>query len=113
MSKHQAGLTVARQLQRSEHAIDAAIASTMKLGAEMLEGRKTAKFAANVGQKALVEVISGLSAMATAREAIITAHADLLNVADDHAVIWRLDGASESKPPLPLTVAPPAVANAA
>lgn len=112
MTRNQTGVQVARGLRNSEHALDDAIAQTMRLGAEMLEGRKTARLAASVGQKALTDVIAGLGAMAAARDALISAHGELLQVADDHCVPWRLDGPTETKPAHPTGMLP-AAANAA
>lgn len=112
MNKHQSGVKVARGLRSSEHALDDAIASTMRLGADMVEGRKAAQFAAGVGQKALTDVMAGLGAMVAARDALISAHGELLQVADEHRVSWRLDGPTETKPDLPKGLLP-AAANAA
>lgn len=98
MNKHQSGVKVARGLRSSEHALDDAIASTMRLGADMVEGRKAAQFAASIGQKALTDVMAGLGAMVAARDALISAHRELLLVADEHDIVWRMDGAAESKP---------------
>ena len=112
MRKHQAGAKVARSLRTSEHALDEAIAAAMRLGAEMVEGRRTAGLAAAVGQPALAKLVGGLADMNSARAALIEAHEELLNVAGEHEIRWRLDTAAEEKP---TRVAPPmlAAANAA
>lgn len=108
MNKHQSGIQVARGLRGSEHALDDAIAQTMRLGADMLDARKASRFAAGVGQAALQEIIDGLHAMSTARTALIAAHGELLQVADEHQVVWRMDGATETKPDRPVGLVPSA-----
>ncbi|CAN5250337.1 hypothetical protein BH10PSE1_BH10PSE1_24770 [soil metagenome] len=97
-NKHEAGVHIARQLRTTEHAVDNALAEMFRLGARMIEGRKTAHFAAAVGQDCLSEIVGGLSALNTARMATIAAHGGLLEVAEEHGVAWRLDGTTESKP---------------
>lgn len=108
-----AGVLVARGLRQSEHALDEAIAQTMRLGADMIDGRKAERLAASVGQQALKEVIVGLQAMATARDALIAAHVDLLSVATENQITWSLDGASETKPTGGGIVSLPLAANVA
>lgn len=97
-NKHEAGVQIARQLRTTEHALDTALAEMFRLGAQMIEGRKTAKFAAAVGQESLSELVSGLSALTLARKATVATHSGLLEVAGEHGVVWRLDGTTESKP---------------
>ncbi|WEK56657.1 MAG: hypothetical protein P0Y52_08840 [Candidatus Brevundimonas phytovorans] len=113
MNKHQTGIQIARGLRTSEHALDEALAQTMRLGADMLDGRKTSHLAASVGHAALQDVITGLQAMTAARTAIIAAHSGLLQVAEEHAVIWKMDGATETKPDRPKALLPTIAANAA
>lgn len=97
-NKHEAGVLIARQLRTTEHAVDNALAEMFRLGAQMIEGRKTARFSAAVGQDCLSEIVGGLSALNAARMAAIAAHGGLLDVAETHGVAWRLDGTTESKP---------------
>jgi hypothetical protein len=97
-NRHEAGVQIARQLRTTEHAVDNALAEMFRLGARMIEGRKTANFAAAVGQDSLTELVGGLSALNAARMATIAAHGGLLEVAQEHGVAWRMDGATESKP---------------
>jgi hypothetical protein len=97
-NKHEAGVHIARQLRTAEHAVDNALAEMFRLGTRMIEGRKAANLAASVGQQSLTDVLSGLTALNTARMAAISAHAGLLEVADDQGIGWRLDGPTESKP---------------
>lgn len=97
-NKHEAGIQIARQLRTTEHAVDAALAEMFRLGARMIEGRKSANLAAAVGQSSLSEIVEGLSALNLARMATIAAHGGLLEVAEDHGVSWRMDGTTESKP---------------
>jgi len=97
-NKHEAGVKIARQLRTTEHAVDSALAEMFRLGAQMIDGRKAANLAAAVGQDSLTEIVSGLSALNAARMATVSAHGGLLEVAQDHGVAWRMDGATESKP---------------
>lgn len=97
-NKHEAGVHIARQLRTTEHAVDTALAEMFRLGAQMVDGRKAANLAAAVGQDSLTEIVSGLSALNTARRATVAAHGGLLEVAQDHAIVWRMDGTSENKP---------------
>lgn len=97
-NKHQAGSRIACQLRTTEHAVDNAMAEMFRLGTRMIEGRKAANFAAAVGQDSLAEIVGGLSALSEARRATIAAHGGLLEVAEDHNVVWRMDGTTESKP---------------
>lgn len=97
-NKHEAGIQIARQLRTTEHAVDSALAEMFRLGAQMIEGRKTARLSAAVGQDSLNEIVGGLSALNSARMATIAAHGGLLDVAQDHGVVWRMDGTTESKP---------------
>ncbi len=97
-NKHEAGIQIARQLRTTEHAVDTAMAEMFRLGARMIEGRKMANMAAAIGQAGLTEIVAGVSALNAARVATITAHGDLLAVAEDHGVAWRMDGTTESKP---------------
>jgi hypothetical protein len=97
-NKHEAGVKIARQLRTTEHAVDTALAEMFRLGAQMIDGRKAANLAAAVGQDSLTEIVTGLSALNAARIAAVAAHGVLLDVAQDHGVAWRMDGATESKP---------------
>ncbi len=102
-NKHEAGIRIARQLRTAEHAVDTALAEMFRLGERMIEGRKASNFAAAVGQDSLTEVVAGLSALASARQAAIAAHGNLLDVAEEHGVAWRMDGTTESKPVPPMS----------
>ncbi len=97
-NKHETGIRIARQLRTTEHAVDTALAEMFRLGAQMVDGRKAANLAAAVGQDSLTEIVSGLSALNTARRATVAAHGNLLEVAQDHGVVWRMDGTTEDKP---------------
>lgn len=97
-NKQEAGIHIARQLRTAEHAVDNALAEMFRLGARLIEGRKAANLSAAVGQQSLTDVLTGLSALNSARMAAVSAHAGLLEVADDHGIGWRLDGPTESKP---------------
>lgn len=97
-NKHQAGVQVARQLRTVEHAVDEAMAETLRLGAIMLDARRAAGFGAALGQDALDHVLGGVSAMNAARASVVTAHDRLAEIADEQAVRWRLDGPTETKP---------------
>lgn len=112
MTKYQSGIQVARGLRHSEHALDEAIAHAMRLGADMVDARKASRFAACVGQNALAEVATSIQAMTTARAALIAAHAELKQVADEHHIPWRMDGPTETKEKH-VTGLMPTVANAA
>ena len=91
------GVKVARQVRTAEHAIDQAMIEVCKLIQTALEGRLEARLAAEVGQAALEDIVTGLNRLTTVRAAVAAGHAGLSTVADNHAIGWRLDGMSENK----------------
>ncbi|MFN7112192.1 MAG: hypothetical protein ACK4M2_11190 [Brevundimonas sp.] len=91
------GVKVARQVRTAEHAIDQAMIEVCKLIQTALEGRVEARLAAEVGQAALEDIVTGLNRLATVRAAVAAGHAGLSMVADDHAIGWRLEGMGEDK----------------
>ena len=91
------GVKVARQVRTAEHAIDQAMIEVCKLIQTALEGRLEARLAAEVGQAALEDIVTGLNRLTTVRAAVAAGPAGLSTVADNHAIGWRLDGMSENK----------------
>lgn len=88
---------IARQIRETESAMDQTILRANALVSAMIEARIEGNFAAEVGQEALDNVVSGLKAMTEARGAIARGHGDLAKLADDLAIEWRLDGPLEEK----------------
>jgi hypothetical protein len=84
MPKHrkEVAIEVAKSLYASEDAIDAALTQVAKFVAQMPAARQEAKFAAMVGQDALAKAIAALTALSTAREAMVEAHDALAGVRD-------------------------------
>lgn len=97
-NRHEAGVAVARQLRAAEHALDQALAESLTLGARMLEARKAAGFGVAMGHETLQQIIDGVNALYTVRGAMVSAHGELLDIASEHGVQWKLDGATEGKP---------------
>ncbi|MBN9466549.1 hypothetical protein [Brevundimonas sp.] len=97
MRDRQVGVRVARQLRTAEHAIDQAMIEVCRLVQTSLEGRVESRLAAEVGQSALENIVTGLGQLATVRANVIAGHADLATVAEDHGIGWRLEGVGEDK----------------
>jgi len=97
MRKIKSAARIARQLQETEAAMDQSILRANALVTAMIEARIEGKLAAEVGQDALDNIVSGLKAMTEARGAIARGHGDLAKVADGLAIEWRLDGPLEEK----------------
>ena len=97
MRDRQVGVRVARQLRTAEHAIDQAMIEVCRLVQASLEGRVESRLAAEVGQSALENIVTGLGQLATVRANVIAGHADLAIVAKDHGIGWRLEGVGEDK----------------
>ena len=68
---------VANRLFATEIAIDKAMVEASQLMAEMLTARQDLRVGATVGADAATEVAAALAAMATARTALVKAHAEL------------------------------------
>lgn len=99
MRNIQVGLRVARQVRTAEQAVDQAMIEVCKLIQTSLEGRAEARLAAEVGQTALEDIVTGLNRLATVRAAVAAGHAGLAAVADTHQIGWRMDGMHENKSP--------------
>lgn len=97
MNRARSGVKVARALHDAEHAIDNAMKATSVLIHDMLEARADARLAAEAGQDALSDVISGLSALNGARERVVSGHTALGILAETTNVGWRLEGPMEEK----------------
>ena len=97
MRNIEVGLRVARQVRAAEQAVDQAMIEVCKLIQTSLEGRVEAHLAAEVGQSALEDIVTGLNRLATVRAAVAAGHAGLATVADTHRIGWRLDGLEEGK----------------
>jgi hypothetical protein len=68
-----------------------------KLIQTSLEGRVEARLAAEVGQSALEDIVTGLNRLATVRAAVVAGHIGLATVADAHQIGWRMEGMGELK----------------
>ncbi|WP_292035629.1 MULTISPECIES: hypothetical protein [unclassified Brevundimonas] len=97
MTNIRMGARVARNLQTTEHAVDAAMVATSCLIQTMLEARADARLAAEVGQVALSEMVSSLSQLNDVRQAVVAGHRALAEVADNQGIAWRLEGPLEEK----------------
>lgn len=98
MTKHmQVGVKIARQLRTAEHAVDQAMIEVCRLIQTSLEGRVEAHLAAEVGQAALEDIVTGLNQLAKVRASVASGHAGLLDVAETQQIGWRMDGMNEKK----------------
>ncbi|WP_292121314.1 hypothetical protein [Brevundimonas sp.] len=91
------GVRVARQVRTAEHAIDQAMIEVCKLIQTSLEGRVEARLAAEVGQSALEDIVTGLNHLAKVRATVASGHAGLFEVAEVHDIGWRMEGMGETK----------------
>lgn len=108
MKNMHVGVKVARQVRTAEHAIDQAMIEVCKLIQTSLEGRVEARLAAEVGQSALEDIVAGLDHLAKVRASVASGHAGLAEVAEGHAIGWRMEGMGEDKstPSKPTAVYP-------
>ena len=97
MRNYHVGVRVARCLQNAEHAVDTAMLETNALIQAMVEGRKSAGLAAEVGQKALSDAVYGLKELVDARARVVATHQELAVVAQSENLGWRMDGPLERK----------------
>lgn len=104
MKNRHVGVGIARRLRTTEHAVDNALIETTALIQAMIEARREAGFAADVGQTALLHMVRGLTQLTEARGAVIDGHEGLAAVAARHGLGSLLDGPLEEKTrPVPLT----------
>jgi hypothetical protein len=103
MPKHrkEIAVQVAKSLYASEDSIDAAIAQVSRFVGEMPQARQEARFAACVGQDALSHAITAMSALATARQAMIAAHEALAQVQEQFNLGPLAFGVPINKPSYP------------
>ena len=100
MTQDQFGRDLADRLQRSERAIDLAIAAICDLGALMVRGRIENGFSAIVGQAALTEVTATVPMIAAARGRLVRAHRHMSRDARTLRIDWTSGlGGPETKPP--------------
>lgn len=98
---------IARQIQQTEAAMDKTILRANALVTAIIETRLEERFAAEVGQDALQNVMRSLQSLAEARAAIVSGHGDLAKLAENLGVIgWESDGPLEEKTKPLLTVEP-------
>lgn len=98
MKQVRSAARIARQIHDTEAAMDQTILRANALVTAMIEARIEGNFAAEFGQEALDDVISGLKALTEARGAIARGHGNLAKLADGLATEWRLDGPLVEKP---------------
>jgi hypothetical protein len=72
--RREAAETIAHRLLATEAAIDEALACAAKLTGAMPNARLTAGVAAQVGQEAMEQAVRTVSALVTARQAIVDTH---------------------------------------
>jgi hypothetical protein len=97
MKQIKSAARIARQIQQTERAMDKTILEANALVAAMIEARIENRFAAEVGQNALDDIVRGMKAMTEARGAIASGHGNLAKLADDLAIEWRMDGPLDEK----------------
>ncbi|MGA0603980.1 hypothetical protein ACO2Q3_24965 [Caulobacter sp. KR2-114] len=68
---------VATKLFATENAVDAALAEASELMADMLQARKDLGLSAVFGDTAAARVVDAISALSTARTAMVAAHNEL------------------------------------
>lgn len=91
------GVRIARCVRNAEHALDDAILTSSALVTAMIEGRRDAGLAAEVGQEALERVVGNLQHLTGARGCLVEGHTALATAADDQGIAWRMEGPLESK----------------
>lgn len=97
---------IARQIQQTETAMDKTILQANALVTAMIEARFEGRFAAEVGQGALDNVVRGLRSLTDARGAIASGHGELAKLAEGLAIAWETDGPLEEKTGPLLSVEP-------
>ena len=97
MKNPHVGVRIARCVRNAEHALDDAILMSSALVAAMIEGRRDAGLAAEVGQGALEQVIGNLQHLTGARGCLVQGHSALATAADDQGIGWRMEGPLETK----------------
>ncbi len=97
MKQIRSAARIARQIQKTEHAMDQTILETNALLTALIEARREGNFAAEVGHEALDDVARTLKTLMEARGAIVSGHGNLARVAKDLAIEWRMDGPLEEK----------------
>jgi hypothetical protein len=72
----------------------------------MLDGRREAAVAADVGHAEISDVVASLTQLNGARGLVVRSHGGLAQVAETLGVSWRLGGPYEDKgaPPVPVAV---------
>lgn len=104
MNNRHVGVRIARRLRTTEHAVDKALIETTALIQAMIEARREAGFAADVGQPALLHMVRGLTQLVEARGSVVEGHEGLAAVAAAQGLGWSLEGPIEEKTrPVPLT----------
>jgi len=78
-----AGRQIAKQLRPSEDAIDGSIVENAKLIISIVEGRRKAGIAADVGHDAILSATASMAALTQARDHAITCHRQLVSVRDE------------------------------
>ena len=97
MTHLRTGVRIARQLQTAEQAVDTALIATSALIQAMVEGRREANLAAEVGHGELVHMVDSLNRLTDARALVIQGHGGLGKVAEDLGISWRMEGPYEEK----------------
>lgn len=82
-SKIAAGRKVAKNIRLGEDSIDGSLIQNANLLASMLEGRLEMGVTAEIGHGAVMSVAAGLSALAQARDHIVTGHKQIADARDD------------------------------
>ena len=104
--RREVALQVTRSLYATEDAIDAALSQVARFVSEMPTARQQAKFAACVGQEAIAQAVSAMTALSNAREAMVKAHDALAEVRDQFGLTPVGFGSDPRKPQYPSVAAP-------
>jgi hypothetical protein len=97
MKQVRSAARIARQIHKTERAMDQTILEANALLTAMIEARREGNFAAEVGQMALQDVARTITTLMDARGAIVSGHGNLAKVAKNLAIEWRMDGPLEEK----------------
>lgn len=97
MKQIKSAARIARQIQKTERAMDQTILEANELLVAMIEGRREGNFAAEVGQEALEDIARTINSLMSARAAIVSGHNNLAKVAKNLGIEWRMDGPLEEK----------------
>jgi len=97
-AKLHAARRIREELLPSEDAIDDAIVRSARLVATIVEGRRHAGVALEMGHPAFMEASLGLASLADARDRLVRCHRELAATRDHNALSPRAVGCTFDKP---------------